>query len=266
MQKSARYVLESSEETNRLQEQAKLPGYLISEELAGLKLPENARVLDAGCGSGLLLRYLHSHFPTVELEGCDASEIRLRQAKDLSEGPFSSIRYFTGNLEELERPDNTYDWVFCRYVFEHLPDPARVCAELFRVLKPSGTLSVIDFDGLIFNFFSENADLMKMLAELKNKLICPNLFIGREIPRIMRDAGFNRIHWKVQVIRFDDQTIEGEILNTRQRFSFAMPLFTKIFGTEARARKFADMYCSEMTNPKTCFFYNKMTVNAEKSS
>jgi SAM-dependent methyltransferase len=261
---STTYVLESREEATRLEAQSELPGYRLDEELRELSLLAHARVLDAGCGSGLLSRYLLSRFPTIDVEGCDFSEVRVKQAQNASKQNFGSIRFFQASLEKLPQADQSYDHIFCRYVLEHLTQPEVVCREFYRVLKPGGSLTLIDFDGLIFNFHSENMELMGMLNELRLGMKCPNLFIGREIRGLLARAGFDKLDQRLECVTFGGDALLGEQRNTEQRFTFATPIFTAIFGTLERASRFSELYCSEMVNPRSFFFYNKFIVTGKK--
>jgi len=95
-------------------------------------------VLDAGCGEGHLLERLQTLLPHAHLQGADALAVPLAQAHlrakraTLVESP----------LETLPFVSETFDAVVCTEVIEHVVEPARVLAELWRVLKPGGTLIV----------------------------------------------------------------------------------------------------------------------------
>ena len=42
------------------------------------------------------------------------------------------------DLLDLQVDDDSFDWVICNHVLEHIPDDAKAMSELFRVLKPGG--------------------------------------------------------------------------------------------------------------------------------
>jgi ubiquinone/menaquinone biosynthesis C-methylase UbiE len=261
---SSSYILESQDEAVRLETQSELPGYRVKDELGGVSLPKSAKILDAGCGTGLLSRFLLSRFPSVKIDACDFSEIRIKQAQDASKKDSSSIRYFAASLEKIPAADETYDHIFCRYVVEHLPSPVVACQEFYRTLKPGGAVTVIDFDGFFFNFHCENAELMQMLGELRLKMKTPNLFIGREISVMLKGLGFKDVQQKIECITFEGEALEGELKNTEQRLAFAQPIFISIFGSKEKAERFSALYYSEMKSPKTFFFYNKFIVTGKK--
>ena len=90
-------------------------------------LPLHARVLDAGCGEGILVE---EYADRLAIQGIDAS--------------YSSARVQHGSLTALPYPDGSFDRALCLDVLEHLTfeDQPRALAELYRVLVPGGELLV----------------------------------------------------------------------------------------------------------------------------
>ena len=106
--------------------------YLIdgARGLYGLQ-PE--RILDAGCGAGLLLSHVSGD---AQLYGFDANE-ELAAATGLQDRADISVR----DIYDTGYPENHFDIAFCSQVLEHLERPERALAELARVLKPNGVLA-----------------------------------------------------------------------------------------------------------------------------
>ena len=90
-------------------------------------LPPNTRVLDAGCGEGVLVDEFHGR---LAIEGLDPN--------------YSSAHVTRGSLTALPYPPARFDRALCLDVLEHLSfdDQPRALAELFRVLVPGGELLV----------------------------------------------------------------------------------------------------------------------------
>ena len=90
-------------------------------------LPSTSRVLDAGCGEGVLVE---EYATRLDITGVDAH--------------YSSSRVSHGLLTELPFPDASFDRALCLDVLEHLAyeEQPRALAELFRVLRPGGELLV----------------------------------------------------------------------------------------------------------------------------
>jgi SAM-dependent methyltransferase len=97
-------------------------------------LPPNARVLDAGCGSGNNSRYLLSLRPDLKITGLDIDPQVRRQ---VPEGVF----FRQGSVLHLKAfRSETFDAVLCFHLLEHLSDPRLAVSELGRVLKKGGVL------------------------------------------------------------------------------------------------------------------------------
>jgi SAM-dependent methyltransferase len=90
-------------------------------------LPRTSRVLDAGCGEGVLVE---EYADRLDITGVDAN--------------YSSARVTHGSVTDLPFPAGSFDRALCLDVLEHLAyeDQPRALAELFRVLRPGGELLV----------------------------------------------------------------------------------------------------------------------------
>ncbi len=107
---------------------------IIRAELDRLPLPADARVLDAGCGSGRTLQELVDYGQVSGLElNTEAAE--LARERGLGE-------VVIGRLEELPWDDSTFDLITCLDVIEHVPDDVAALVELRRVCRPGGWLLV----------------------------------------------------------------------------------------------------------------------------
>lgn len=101
-----------------------------------LALPKTARILEAGCGSGRLLRALAA-LGYHRLVGLEISFERLREVVRL--GP-SCARLVCSS--EVPFESEAFDAVVSAGVIEHVNDPARWLAELERVVRSGGVLSI----------------------------------------------------------------------------------------------------------------------------
>ena len=90
--------------------------------------PPGVRVLDAGCGEGVIV---DEYAGRLAIEGIDPN--------------YSSPRVRTGSLLALPYPEGAFDRALCLDVLEHLTfeEQPRALAELFRVLRPGGNLLVV---------------------------------------------------------------------------------------------------------------------------
>jgi SAM-dependent methyltransferase len=107
---------------------------LLRAELDRLPLPRDARLLDAGCGSGRTLDELARY---GRVSGIDLSEDAVAAAHARGHDDVHVAR-----VEELPFEDGTFDVVTCLDVIEHTPDDRATLAELLRVTRPGGLLLV----------------------------------------------------------------------------------------------------------------------------
>lgn len=99
---------------------------------------EGMRILDAGCARGRFLRHFESS--GAKLFGVDLTEVFLHAAH--SNVPVAS--FAAGSLSRLPFRSGSFDAVFCVEAIEHLPDTGAALDELARVIKPGGTLLIVD--------------------------------------------------------------------------------------------------------------------------
>lgn len=88
-------------------------------------------LLDAGCGTGLILQYL----PTGTI-GLDINPRNLKLIRTYAPQSLPVL----ADLENLPIRDNILTTVICTETLEHLPEPKRAVEHFRRVLKPSGIL------------------------------------------------------------------------------------------------------------------------------
>src|SRR3954462_6620106 len=81
VRKAAKYVLDSQQESERLDRQSRMQAYNFKSELQFLKMSEGQKILDAGCGSGIVTEYLSKAAPGVEVVGWDFSKDRVDAAQ-----------------------------------------------------------------------------------------------------------------------------------------------------------------------------------------
>jgi 2-polyprenyl-3-methyl-5-hydroxy-6-metoxy-1,4-benzoquinol methylase len=101
-------------------------------------LPSQARILDVGCGNGVISRHLGRL--GFQVLGIDVSEKTIEQARALTTLP--NVQFETLSAEELAASGETYDAVICSEVLEHLNDPGALIKVLYHTLAPNGKLIV----------------------------------------------------------------------------------------------------------------------------
>lgn len=119
------------------------PEYHSHEEvLAGFVDVAGKRVVDVGCGSGALVRWLRGRH--ADVVGVECGEVMLRAAHQSD--PEHPESYLEGVGQDLPLDDEEFDVVVYSYSLHHVPAEHMVAAlrEASRVLRPDGTLYVVE--------------------------------------------------------------------------------------------------------------------------
>jgi len=101
-------------------------------------IPANGRVLDVGCGNGVISRFIGQQGYNVT--GIDISEETIQQARSLTSLP--NIQFSVQDAEQLVADNQTFDAIICSEVLEHLHQPQNLVNTLYKLLKSDGCLIV----------------------------------------------------------------------------------------------------------------------------
>jgi ubiquinone/menaquinone biosynthesis C-methylase UbiE len=110
-------------------------------EMLEAAIPPFARVLDAGCGPGVMTEKLMDRGYVVW--GLDFAEPMVRQAREHC----GSNHFGVGDIEHMPFPDDTFDAVVSLAVIEYLESDEQALREIRRVLKPGGTAVIAISNG-----------------------------------------------------------------------------------------------------------------------
>jgi len=117
---------------------------LASWGLSFLRVSEDAKVLDCGCGGGANIRTLLKMCPLGTVKGVDHSAVSVEKARKLNRSAIQDGRcvVWQGSVERLIFADAWFDVVTAFETIYFWPDLPRCFREIYRVLKPSGTFFV----------------------------------------------------------------------------------------------------------------------------
>ncbi|HHJ10145.1 MAG TPA: class I SAM-dependent methyltransferase [Bacteroidetes bacterium] len=101
------------------------------------------KILDAGSGFGQYVYFMFRRFPAGEIEGLD---VKKEQVKDCTLffnriDPDKRVHFSVQDLTHFVRPE-TYDFILCVDVMEHIKEDEKVLSNYFRSLKPGGLLLI----------------------------------------------------------------------------------------------------------------------------
>ena len=101
-------------------------------------LPNDARILDVGCGDGFHLNLLKKYgIKTWVLEGVDLDKRAVEMAEK------SGLKIHLGTIETLDLPTASFDLAFMVQTIEHVEQPSEILAAIKNVLKSGGKLVVV---------------------------------------------------------------------------------------------------------------------------
>jgi SAM-dependent methyltransferase len=118
---------------------------MLDDYLGDLQLPDGARVLDVGCGTGAVTRALAARPGVGEVVGIDPSPVFIERARELADG-MAKVSFFVGSGRELPFSDGSFHAVVFHTVLAHVIDPGAALAEARRVTAEDGRLAVFDGD------------------------------------------------------------------------------------------------------------------------
>lgn len=149
----------------------------LADIVGGTAIERGSRVLDVGCGTGVLIPVLlRAVGETGEVIGIDFAGEMVSQAQAKGFGP--NVRFLETDVLEMPFKPASFDAVFCNNVFPHFPDKPAVLDAIHRVLKPGGTLVICHTNSRegVNNRHREvgsavAADLLPSVAEILEMLI-----------------------------------------------------------------------------------------------
>ncbi|MFC5910017.1 class I SAM-dependent methyltransferase [Streptacidiphilus monticola] len=111
-------------------------------------LADGQRLLEIGCGTGNLSVRVKQARPGVEVVGLDPDPLALARAERKARG-LDAVSFERGYAQRLPYPDASFDRVLSALMLHHLDRDTKgaAAAEALRVLRPGGSLHVVDFAG-----------------------------------------------------------------------------------------------------------------------
>lgn len=94
-------------------------------------------VLETGCGEGYVSEFIYKT-RKPKIDAFDISEAVIDEAAK----NFKFVNFSVGSIYDIDKPDNSYDLVIASEVLEHLEEPEKALAEIFRTSKRYVLVSV----------------------------------------------------------------------------------------------------------------------------
>ena len=185
----------------RLQDQARSLVDLLHSDTS---YPAGSTVLEAGCGTGAQTVTLARNSPGARITSIDVSAVHLEEARARTAG-LSNVEFRQADLFDLPFGKESFDHVFVCFVLEHLARPREALAALKGLLKPGGTITVIEGDHGSAYFHPDSDAAREAIAcqvELQRRA-GGNANIGREVYPLLVGAGFKGVRVSPRMVYAD---------------------------------------------------------------
>jgi len=190
-------------ENVRLQDQA---GTLVELLHSDTSYPAGSIVLEAGCGVGAQTITLARNSPDARIVSVEISPDSIAEAKRRIEAAgITNVEFQQADIFALPFSPESFDHVFVCFVLEHLSQPVEALAILKRLLRPGGTMTVIEGDhgSAYFHPDSESAHTAIQCQVELQRAAGGNALIGRQVYPLMVQAGLTAVHVSPRMVYVD---------------------------------------------------------------
>lgn len=150
-----------------------------------LSIPENAAVLDCGCGGGANIKKLLQKCPEGTVKGIDYSEISVEKSRKLNAKAIQAGRceVLQTNVMKLPFEESDFNLVTAFETIYFWPDLSQSFQEIFRVLRAGGTFFICN---------ESNGDTNKD-DKWVEKIGGMTIYNGTQIKAILEQVGFSNV-------------------------------------------------------------------------
>jgi SAM-dependent methyltransferase len=190
-------------ESERLRDQA---GTLVDLLHSDTSYPAGSTVLEAGCGTGAQTVTLARNSPEALITSIDRSADSLKEAKArIDAAGFNNVQFRQEDIFALPFDPGSFDHVFVCFVLEHLSRPVEALRVLKTLLKPGGSITLIEGDHGSAYFHPDSAAAQKAIWCLVEMQLRAggNAMIGRQVYPLMVEAGFGDVRVSPRMVYVD---------------------------------------------------------------
>ena len=168
---------------------------MLEDYLADLALPDRARVLEVGCGTGAVARTLAVRPGVGEVVGLDPSPVFVQRARQIAAG-VEDLSYVVGGGTALPFDDGAFDAVVFHTVLSHIPEAGAALAEAARVTAAGGALAAFDGDYATTTVALGDRDPLQACVDAAMDALVHDRYLVRRLGTLVRAAG-----WEVVRLR-----------------------------------------------------------------
>lgn len=190
-------------ENERLQDQA---GTLVDLLHSDTRYPAGSQVLEAGCGVGaqtitLANQSRAAHFTSVDVSADSVAEAQ----RQVDEFGLTNVELRQADIFALPFASESFDHVFVCFVLEHLSQPVEALAILKDLIKPGGTITVIEGDhgSAYFHPDSTAAHAAIQCQVRMQQDAGGDAMIGRQLYPLIAAASFDSVQVSPRMVYVD---------------------------------------------------------------
>lgn len=200
-----------------------------------LRLGPGSSAIEIGCGLGHDSEALGRRVgPTGRVVGIDASQALIAKAVERTASLGLPLSFQVDDAQALSFPDNSFDGARAERVLQHLEDPAQAVRELVRVVRPGGRIAILEPDNDTIAVGGVAIDVTRALSRHKVDIALAHGAIGRDLRRLLVEAGCVEVMTETGTITFGDLKTADSVLTLRNNLDGAC---SKGWITEAQRDK-----------------------------
>lgn len=184
-------------ELMRLQKQANFGSDREIKMLRNLGVKDDSFVLEVGSGPGFYTKVLLDNFVNSEIISLDNDESLLNFAHNMLKNYGNRVSFIQDDIMKCTMPDNYFDIIVARFVFQHLSAPITALKEIYRILKPGGKVIIIDVDSDLWGLTYPKNELIKNLNSNLSKYqssLNGNREVGRVLLTLLKKLNFKNLN------------------------------------------------------------------------
>ncbi len=194
---------ENQGELARLKKQAAIVSEMEGRVLRDVGLKPGMRVLDLACGPGVVTALLAETVNPADVVGVDLSENLLNEARTyLKSCGIDNATFQQGDVYSLDETLGLFDFIYTRFLFQHLADPKQALSKILPRLSPGGRLCVVDIDDAWLTLHPEPAGFhrfTKRAAEGQSRS-GGDRNVGRKLGGMLQEAGLEQVDVHVTTV------------------------------------------------------------------
>ena len=260
----AGYFMEDAREAARLADKVDADGW-VRNYLSAL-IPAHGRILDVGCGPGVIAAAVARAWPGCSVVGVDLSEARLAVAAGNAAGLPATFQ--RGDACALPFSDGSFDLVYARFVLEYLPDAQLAVREMAGVCRPGGSVLLQDLDGQLL--WHDPPD--PLLQQLLQRAVAGHAeygfdpLVGRRLHRLAGQASLFDLQVRIEPYHLIAGTAEpAQWQRWKLKFDIGLPALGRVIG-ERDAQLLADRFLDYLNRDDTLTYSVAFTVVGRRAA